>query len=60
MALTCLPNTSLWNRLDHAPALAAEVTALLRANEDRHRLITLHDEEPLKAVNLSSLSGRLG
>ena len=29
MALTCLLDTSVWNRLDHPPALAAEVTALV-------------------------------
>ena len=33
MALTCLRDTSVWNRLDRAPALAAEVTALLRHGE---------------------------
>lgn len=33
MALTCLLDTSVWNRLDRAPALAAEVTALLRHGE---------------------------
>ena len=33
MALTCLLDTSVWNRLDRAPALATEVTALLRHSE---------------------------
>ena len=33
MALTCLRDTSAWNRLDRAPALATEVTALLRHGE---------------------------
>jgi predicted nucleic acid-binding protein len=33
VALTCLLDTSVWNRLDRAPALAAEVTALLRHGE---------------------------
>ena len=33
MALTCLLDTSVWNRLDRSPALAAEVTALLRHGE---------------------------
>ena len=33
MALTCLLDTSMWNRLDRAPALAAEVTALLHHGE---------------------------
>ncbi len=30
MALTCLLDTSVWNRLDRAPTLAAKVTTLLR------------------------------
>lgn len=33
MALTCLLDTSVWNRLDRAPTLAAEVTTLLRHGE---------------------------
>jgi len=33
VALTCLLDTSVWNRLDRAPALATEVTALLRHSE---------------------------
>jgi len=33
VALTCLLDTSAWNRLDRAPALATEVTALLRHGE---------------------------
>ena len=33
MALTYLRDTSVWNRLDRAPALAAEVTALLHHGE---------------------------
>lgn len=33
MALTCVLDTSVWNRLDRAPALASEVTALLRRGE---------------------------
>ncbi|MGQ0775599.1 MAG: PIN domain-containing protein, partial [Pseudonocardiales bacterium] len=33
MALTCLLDTSVWNRLDRAPALAAKVTTLLRRSE---------------------------
>ena len=33
MALTCLLGTSVWNRLDRAPALASEVTTLLRRGE---------------------------
>lgn len=36
MALTCLLDTSVWNRLDRAPTLAAEVTALLRHGEVGH------------------------
>ncbi len=33
MALTCLLDTSVWNRLDRAPGLAAEVTTLLHHGE---------------------------
>jgi len=33
VALTCLLDTSVWNRLDRAPALAAKVTTLLRHSE---------------------------
>ncbi len=36
MALTCLLDTSVWNRLDRAPALAAEVATLLRHGEVGH------------------------
>ena len=36
MALTCLLDTSVWNRLDRVPALAAEVTTLLRHGEVGH------------------------
>jgi hypothetical protein len=33
VALTCLLDTSVWNRLDRAPTLAAEVTTLLCRSE---------------------------
>lgn len=33
MALTCLLDTSVWNRLDRAPTITTEVTALLRHGE---------------------------
>ncbi|MGH3805208.1 MAG: DUF397 domain-containing protein [Pseudonocardiaceae bacterium] len=36
MALTCLLDTSVWNRLDWAPTLAAEVTTLVQHGEVGH------------------------
>ena len=59
MALTCLLDTSVWNRLDRAPALAAEVTAPRRGWVLFHRCLALrastHHQHP-RPPDASTLS----
>jgi hypothetical protein len=56
-ALTCLLDTSVWNRLDRAPALAAEVTTLLHHGEvgysDIERLEVLRSAGTPTTINAS-------